>query len=337
MNTGLESSAQILRMAVPQMSALNIPVTPENYAIWYQYYSETNLDLKRAIDGLLANKVEFTASVNQGLYNNFINDQSPEVIENVQIETQILINSLVSKINDLSSGTSNFSSSLSSFSDELQSDPSPQSFNKMLVNVSAEVEKVLFHNELMRADIDTLGSELVTLKEEMVNLSKVAMTDELTSLNNRRAYEIFALEQVNLFTQNHVPCCLLMVDIDHFKNFNDTYGHLIGDKVLAFVAFALKQTVKGNDFVARYGGEEFVVLLPNTDLEDALTVAEHIRERIAGKQLTIGKEKKQQLGNITVSVGAACIQPGDDVETLLTRADDMLYQAKSNGRNCVKG
>ncbi|WP_144214093.1 GGDEF domain-containing protein [Shewanella donghaensis] len=324
-------------MAVPQMSALNIPVTPENYAIWYQYYSETNLDLKRAIDGLLANKVEFTASVNQGLYNNFINDQSPEVIENVQIETQILINSLVSKINDLSSGTSNFSSSLSSFSDELQSDPSPQSFNKMLVNVSAEVEKVLFHNELMRADIDTLGSELVTLKEEMVNLSKVAMTDELTSLNNRRAYEIFALEQVNLFTQNHVPCCLLMVDIDHFKNFNDTYGHLIGDKVLAFVAFALKQTVKGNDFVARYGGEEFVVLLPNTDLEDALTVAEHIRERIAGKQLTIGKEKKQQLGNITVSVGAACIQPGDDVETLLTRADDMLYQAKSNGRNCVKG
>ncbi len=337
MNTNLENSAHILRMAVPQMSALNIPVTPENYAIWYQYYSETNLGLKRAIDGLLANEVEFTASVNQGLYNNFIQEQSPEVIENVQIETQILINSLVNKISQFSTGTDDFSNNLSHFTDELQSGANPQTLNELVVNISAEVEKVIANNQSMKNDIETLGDELSQLKGEMDNLSKVAMTDELTSLNNRRAYEIFSTEQVSLFTQNQIPCCLLMIDIDHFKAFNDTHGHLVGDKVLAFVGFALKQSVKGNDFVARYGGEEFVVLLPNTEFKDAFTVAENIRERIAARQLTIGKEKKQQLGNITVSIGLANIQPGDDSETLLKRADDMLYQAKSSGRNCVKG
>ncbi|WP_080917459.1 GGDEF domain-containing protein [Shewanella japonica] len=324
-------------MAVPQMSALNIPVTPENYAIWYQYYAETNLSLKRAIDGLLANEVEFTASVNQGLYNNFIQEQSPEVIENVQIETQILINSLLNKMGQISTGTDDFSAHLSEFSHELQSEPTPQLLNTLVNNISAEVEKVVSLNHSMKADLATLGDELTQLKMDMDNLSKVAMTDELTSLNNRRAYEIFSTEQVSLFTQSQIPCCLLMVDIDHFKSFNDTHGHLVGDKVLAFVGFALKQSVKGNDFVARYGGEEFVVMLPNTEFKDAMTVAESIRERIAMRQLTIGKENKQQLGHITVSIGLANIQPGDDSETLLKRADDMLYQAKSSGRNCVKG
>ena len=324
-------------MAVPQMSTLNIPVTPENYAIWYQYYAETNLSLKRAIDGLLANEVEFTASVNQGLYNNFIQEQSPEVIENVQIETQILINSLVNKINQFSTGADDFSNNLTHFNNELQTEANPQTLNALVVDISAEVEKVIANNLSMKNDIETLGDELAQLKVEMDNLSKVAMTDELTSLNNRRAYEIFSTEQVSLFTLNQIPCCLLMVDIDHFKAFNDTHGHLVGDKVLAFVGFALKQSVKGNDFVARYGGEEFVILLPNTEFKDAFTVAENIRERIAARQLTIGKEKKQQLGNITVSIGLANIQPGDDSETLLKRADDMLYQAKSSGRNCVKG
>ncbi|WP_394498408.1 GGDEF domain-containing protein [Shewanella sp. ENK2] len=324
-------------MAVPQMSALNIPVTPENYAIWYQYYAETNLSLKRAIDGLLANEVEFTASVNQGLYNNFIQEQSPEVIENVQIETQILINSLLNKMGQISTGTDDFSAHLSEFSHELQSEPTPQLLNSLVNNISVEVEKVVSLNHSMKEDLATLGDELTQLKMDMDNLSKVAMTDELTSLNNRRAYEIFSTEQVSLFTQSQIPCCLLMVDIDHFKSFNDTHGHLVGDKVLAFVGFALKQSVKGNDFVARYGGEEFVVMLPNTEFKDAMTVAESIRERIAMRQLTIGKENKQQLGHITVSIGLANIQPGDDSETLLKRADDMLYQAKSSGRNCVKG
>ncbi|WP_394129953.1 GGDEF domain-containing protein [Shewanella maritima] len=332
----LEQTAQILRLAVPQMSSLQIPVTPENYAVWYEYFAETNLNLKRAIDGLIANNVVFTPEVNQGLYNRFIEERSPEVIENVQIETQILINSLFSKIEQLSEGTEVFSDTLVNFGDELQQNPSPDSLNQMIIGLAADVEKVIANNQEMKQSIHSLGQELTTLKSEMDNLSKVAMTDELTSLNNRRSYEMFAQEQVVLFNEKHVTCCLLVIDIDHFKQFNDTYGHLVGDKVLAYVALALKQAVKGEDFVARYGGEEFVIILPDTRLEDAVNLAEKIRLRIAQKQLTIGKENKQQLGNITVSIGVTSIQTGDDEDTLLARADEQLYNAKGSGRNCVK-
>ena len=335
-NQNLEHTTHILHLALPKMSALAIPVTPENYAIWYDYFAETNLNLKRAIDGLIANDVKFTPEVNLGLYNRFIEERSPEIIENVQIETQILINSLVSKIELLGEGTQNFSANLSDFGAKLATQPNADELNLIVLSIAAEVEQVIANNRHMSNSLVSLSDEIANLKSEMDNLSKVAMTDELTSLNNRRAYELFAAEQMTKFADTQTVCSLLMIDIDHFKLFNDTFGHLIGDKVLAYVALAMKQTVKGDDLVARYGGEEFVVMLPNAKLHDAVNVAEKIRERISLKKLSIGKEKKQNLGHITVSIGVATLQTGDDVDTLLARADERLYKAKASGRNCVK-
>jgi diguanylate cyclase len=332
----LDHSAHILRLVIPQMTKLHIPVTPENYAIWYEYFSESNLNLKRAIDGLLANEVPFTKQVNLGLYNKFIQEQSPEIIQNVQIETQILIKSLFNKIHQLNDETKVFAESLEGYNQQLHDNPTVDVLNEIIVNISSEVDLVISHNEEMKSNLNTLDFELSRLKEEMDNLSKVAMTDELTSLNNRRAYELFAFEQVAKFNQTQTVFSLLMIDIDLFKGFNDTYGHLIGDKVLAYVALSLKQGVKGADFVARYGGEEFVILLPGTDLQDAVTLANNLRELVSQKQLTVGKEKKQQLGKVTVSIGVASIQTGDDADTLLSRADEKLYEAKQSGRDCVK-
>jgi diguanylate cyclase len=330
-------STHLLSLAIPQMAKLHIPVTPENYAIWYEYFAETNLNLKRAIDGLLANDVTFTKQVNQGLYNNFIQEQSPEIIQNVQIETQILIKSLFNKIHQLTDETTDFLTSLFEYNQTLQENPSPELLNSIIISISADVDIVISKNEEMKRNLHTLDYELSRLKEEMDNLSKVAMTDELTSLNNRRAYEIFAGEQVAKFNQTQTLCSLLLADIDHFKHFNDTYGHLVGDKVLAYVALSLKQGVKGGDFVARYGGEEFVILLPDTNKQDAITLANNLRELVSHKQLTIGKEKKQQLGKVTISIGVATIETGDDADTFLSRADKQLYLAKGAGRDCVKG
>ncbi|GGB63157.1 GGDEF domain-containing protein [Shewanella inventionis] len=335
-NQNLEQTSQILHLALPKMAELAIPVTPENYAIWYDYFAETNLNLKRAIDGLIANDVKFTPEVNLGLYNRFIEEHSPEIIENVQIETQILINSLVNKIEQLGQGTESFSANLSGYGTQLQAKPSSDELNLIALSIAAEVEQVIAKNREMTSSLVSLSDEIANLKSEMDNLSKVAMTDELTSLKNRRAYELFAAEQMTKFTDTQTVCSLLMIDIDHFKLFNDTFGHLIGDKVLAYVALAMKNTVKGDDLVARYGGEEFVVMLPNAKLHDAVNVAEKIRERISLKKLSIGKEKKQSLGHITVSIGVATLQTGDDAETLMARADEQLYKAKNAGRNCVK-
>jgi diguanylate cyclase len=125
-----------------------------------------------------------------------------------------------------------------------------------------------------------------------------------------------------------------MFDIDHFKSFNDSYGHLTGDQVLRLVGMSLKQTIKGQDITARYGGEEFAVVLPNTALRQALTVADHIRRAVMAKELK-KKSTGEILGRVTISVGVSMLKPDDDTDSLIERADACLYAAKRNGRNRV--
>jgi diguanylate cyclase len=126
----------------------------------------------------------------------------------------------------------------------------------------------------------------------------------------------------------------MMTDVDHFKKFNDSYGHLTGDQVLRLVAMSVKQNVKGQDTAARYGGEEFAVVLPNTVLRSAITVADHIRRAVMTKEL-MKRSTGEHLGRVTISVGVATLQNADTVQTLIERADSCLYAAKRNGRNRV--
>ncbi|MDX1975372.1 MAG: GGDEF domain-containing protein, partial [Rickettsiales bacterium] len=129
--------------------------------------------------------------------------------------------------------------------------------------------------------------------------------------------------------------CLIILDIDHFKSFNDRFGHLLGDEVLKTVARTLTDCLKGRDVVARFGGEEFVVILPDTPIEGALKVAEMIRSTISTKELK-RKDTGETFGTITVSMGVASFHPtSDTLPTLVKRADDALYKAKHNGRNQV--
>jgi diguanylate cyclase len=128
--------------------------------------------------------------------------------------------------------------------------------------------------------------------------------------------------------------CLLLFDIDHFKKFNDSFGHNIGDQVLKLLASVLRESVKGQDTAVRYGGEEFAVILPNTEIKGAFTVAENIRRRIIGKEL-IDRKSGDRLGRITVSAGVAQFAPGEPLRELVERTDRALYAAKNSGRNRV--
>jgi diguanylate cyclase len=126
----------------------------------------------------------------------------------------------------------------------------------------------------------------------------------------------------------------MLTDIDHFKAFNDNFGHLTGDQVLRLVAMAVKHNVKGKDTAARYGGEEFAVVLPNTALRAAVTVADHIRRAVMAKEL-MKRSTGEHLGRITISIGVAALRKGDSGQSLIERADTCLYAAKRHGRNRV--
>jgi diguanylate cyclase len=207
--------------------------------------------------------------------------------------------------------------------------------------VQAIVESLVKSTREMRDTNKVLEERLLLSKSEISNLQQSleairaeSLTDPLTGLGNRKYFDRMIEQAVQSALTQNEPLSLLMFDIDHFKSFNDSYGHLTGDQVLRLVAMSLKQTIKGQDITARYGGEEFAVVLPSTGLRQALTVADHIRRAVMAKELK-KKSTGEILGRVTISVGVSMLKQGDDTDSLIERADACLYAAKRNGRNRV--
>ncbi len=160
-----------------------------------------------------------------------------------------------------------------------------------------------------------------------------ATIDALTGLHNRGWLDDTFNREIKRSERDRLTACLLMIDIDHFKNINDKFGHLAGDQVLITVGKNIKEPLRPNDMVARYGGEEFSVLLPETSVENAATIAERLRERVS--QSSPGKIENKQLPKVTVSIGVAEFKTGDSLETMIASADAAMFRAKKAGRNCV--
>ena len=160
-----------------------------------------------------------------------------------------------------------------------------------------------------------------------------AMVDGLTGVFNRRWLDEKLPRFVRRYRVGQQPLGLLLLDIDHFKRFNDDHGHAAGDRVLKVVADEMGNRLRPDDFRARYGGEEFVVILPNSDLAGSVSAAQRLRHAV--KKLRVEGEDGKVLPPITVSIGAAVLAPTESAEALLARADAALYRAKDGGRDAV--
>ncbi len=165
-------------------------------------------------------------------------------------------------------------------------------------------------------------------------LSEIALVDSLTQLNNRRALEWDLPRQILSSRTNGTSLSLMMLDVDYFKAVNDTYGHLVGDRILQVLCARLLHNLRSQDTPFRYGGEEFVILLPNTQCQEALLVARRINRLIGNQPFSIDKTLAIK---VTISLGVSCLLPTDNAEgfELLDRADRYLLQAKAFGRNCA--
>jgi diguanylate cyclase (GGDEF)-like protein len=203
--------------------------------------------------------------------------------------------------------------------------------NKQLIaSLSSKNQALIEMNRELEAKIHERTHELA---EANSRLAQLAVTDGLTGLyNHRHLHERLTLE-VERSQRSKLPLSLLMLDVDHFKQFNDTFGHPAGDEVLRQLARVLNDTRRANDVVARYGGEEFAVILVDTAKFTAAKVAERVRERIFGHDFS---DAAQKAGKITVSIGVATFpDDGTDAEGLVRAADTALYAAKRAGRNRV--
>jgi diguanylate cyclase len=173
-----------------------------------------------------------------------------------------------------------------------------------------------------------------TLRSSLTEMRHAAETDALTGLPNRRVLEQALTDGAAQAMETGGTLCFALLDIDHFKAFNDTHGHLVGDQVLKLVAKVLGEETRDSDVVARWGGEEFAILMPDTELTGGRELAERIRERVAARRLT-KRKTGEVIGQITLSLGLAAYDFGEPLERLTKRADQCLYAAKTAGRNRV--
>ncbi|MDR2946950.1 MAG: diguanylate cyclase [Candidatus Adiutrix sp.] len=189
--------------------------------------------------------------------------------------------------------------------------------------------------EKSRRDYEAFTKQSSEMIQEIENLRAVSLRDPLTGIYNRRAYDSQIVKALEAVSSGSLRTCALAVfDIDYFRDFNNAYGHLAGDRVLAYVARLTRETLRSDDLVFRYGGDEFVILMPNVTIQAALGVAEKVRKSITSVEFKLFKNNELTVA-VTISVGVAELRPGDGPAEFFARADQAMYQAKSAGRNQV--
>lgn len=202
----------------------------------------------------------------------------------------------------------------------------------LMVSASHEIARNLLY--IMSERVRYSNLVIADSMELQRKYQRFATIDALTGLHNRGWLDDMFSREVKRSERDQLPLCLIMIDVDNFKKFNDEYGHLAGDSVLVKVAESIRSPLRPNDLVARFGGEEFSVLLPETTLQHALIVAERLCECVA--QTDMGTLDDVQLPRVTISLGVAEYQHGYELESMIAAADVAMYHAKRGGRNCVK-
>jgi diguanylate cyclase len=314
------------------MVKYQVAATPQNYAVWYAYVSGISDELRAIIDGLIAKDEPFTEQVMADLYRRFGLAGDSAQTDELKNELKKILLAILVKLNEFCGRTGAYETTLTQFIDRLSPDATFEDIRSRFDEVIADTKAMGEVSKAIEQTLEEKTEELNLLRKEFERARSESLTDFLTGASNRKAFEETIEKMIRDAGSKKCDLCLLMIDIDHFKKFNDLHGHLIGDEVLKFVAKKIKEILKGTDFVARYGGEEFAVILPKTTLEGAKTVAENIRSFFAEATLKSTSDSKP-LGRLTVSIGVALYRADETAHSLTARSDQALYAAKKSGRN----
>lgn len=333
-NDSKESASEFLRLALAKLGQNNLSCTPVNYALMYLYVSGRDLDLNRRLDELLEEPERWNVELAQELFRRFICQCSDYEYKELRSELLLTVAQILGSIVDLAGKAAISNTSLEKHLQRLASAKSPKEVLKIASNIIADTRQFIEQSRDFENDLTESTIEISQLKYELDHARRMADTDALTGLNNRRGFDKELLKISHMCNSGASKLCLLMLDIDHFKDVNDRHGHLVGDKLLVGISKLLHRQMRGNDYLSRFGGEEFAILLRDTPVTGAVTVAENIRRAVAKLRL---KQVKSgvQLGQVTISIGVACYRKGENENDYIQRCDSALYRAKSQGRNCV--
>ena len=320
--------------AIATMQRFEIPATPANYAIWFEYHAGLSPNLRRTIDVLISNSTSFNESTLQDLYATFFSSaKEAQAVRDISVHALATLQEIVGVAELAGDDAHQFGQSLRGISSK--------GLEESLGNLKSLIENLVHESKSMAGRSEYVGlrmresaGKIEALERNLENAILDSTVDGLTGVANRRSFDAILRRLAGEAMNSGDDLAMLMIDIDHFKRVNDTWGHQTGDIVLRHLANTLKKAVRGGDHVTRYGGEEFAVILPRTDGASAVNVAENIRQALAREPLMI--ELTPPMTPITVSIGAACYEPGDPLAEWVARADAALYSAKRDGRDRVE-
>jgi diguanylate cyclase len=332
----IDESRSYLRLALEQLGKHQLPTDPLNYCVWYEYASGKNDRLTSTIDTFLERQVAFSPEISQQLYGQFISNGGEALTSLIQKELKKVLTTIFGAIRTTNQSFSESETNLETMNQALVPTLSEAAIETIVTQVKQEINRLESTSNSFKDEIRQANREIDLLKMKMERYRREALKDPLTQIDNRRGFDKKLADAIRAADETGKPLCLAIADIDHFKQVNDTYGHLVGDNVIRMVARTMKAHIKGKDLVASVGGEEFALLLPDTPYDGALKLAQDMCRVFS--QLDLKKKNTgESLKSITLSFGVTRYRPRETAETFVKRADEALYRSKETGRNRVTG
>ena len=329
----VQQSAEILRMVLPNFPRHGAAYHPISYALWYEYNAGINPPLKARIDALQAEGRTIDDPLAYELYREYILDAWSSRSLSVNHQLEGLVSNFEQSAERACADAEQFSQSWGEFQQKLVEAPRALREEVAADLVTSGLRMRGTVNEL-RTELQASVDETRRLREELHRLHSEVLTDPLTGLSNRRGLDPAFAEIHRQAVETGGTCSAILIDVDHFKRLNDSFGHLFGDVVLKNVASALRRRARSEDVVARLGGEEFLIVLPDAGTETAKELAEDMRTTIERGELR-HRGSTDVIAKVTISAGVTGMRAQDSPGNMIARADSAMYRAKSRGRNQV--
>ena len=326
---------ELAHRAVEDMERRGIWPTPLNFELWIHMLGEPEGDLAREIDRLSATRETITEGISEVLAAAYLpKARLDEHIRDAGDRLNRELASVTEAIKAAHVSSEQYGQTLAGAGRELAGQTEPAEFGKLVKTLSNATRDVQQDNRSLEQRLAESTAEVSRLKVNLERVRRDATTDGLTGLANRKAFDDEFARACDEARKKRQPLTLAVLDIDHFKKFNDTWGHQTGDQVLRYVASVIGRLAPAPRFAARYGGEEFAMIFPGERSHDVLKTLERIRKEVSSRALK-RRSTGEDLGAITLSAGLADFRMAEETVTLVERADEALYASKRTGRNRV--
>ncbi len=327
----------IAEAALGQIATRSQAADPRSYALWYKFAAGNSGLLCAAVNSRLDRSGTLNSKDIDELHSAHISPTDASVkVDRLGARVADEIEQVIAMIETAEGPAADYSANLTNVSRRLATAQDRDGVRAIVESLVVATKEMETTNVRLQDRLQVMWEEVAQLRRELDVIRTESLTDALTSLGNRKFFDAALEKSVAECLADNEPLSLLLADIDHFKQINDTFGHVVGDRVLRFVAGTLKDTITGKDIAARYGGEEFAVIMPRTPLRAAVDIADQLRLAIMKAEL-VRRSTGEKQNRLTISIGVAALHTRTSPQALIEAADVCLYAAKRCGGNCVVG